>query len=151
LTDQTQSAPKVEGPLLEKEYYSFVGLDSLPLRHGLTIGEIALLFKKSHFPRLELEVIPFRNYKKSHLWLGLSLPWINPPPNLLNFYSALCYPGLVLLEGTNLSEGKRDHKAFYYFWCTLSKDREALPEAKGTLSEKRLGVVFRPLAIDPNL
>jgi uncharacterized protein YbbC (DUF1343 family) len=65
---------QVEGPLLEKEYYSFVGLDSLPLRHGRTIGEIALLFKKRHFPRLELEVVPCRNYKKSQLWLDLPFP-----------------------------------------------------------------------------
>jgi uncharacterized protein YbbC (DUF1343 family) len=138
---------QIEGSLLEKEYYSFVGHDSLPLRHGLTIGKIALLFKKRQFLRLELEVIPCRNYKKSQLWLDLSLPWINPSPNLPDFYSALCYPGLVLLEGTNLSEGKRDHKAFYYFWCTLSKDREALPEAKGALSGKRLGSGLSPFSL----
>jgi uncharacterized protein YbbC (DUF1343 family) len=138
---------QVEGPLLEKEYYSFVGLDSLPLRHGLTIGELALLFKKRHFPRLELKVIPCRNYKKSRLWFNLSLPWINPSPNLPDFYSALCYPGLVLLEGTNLSEGKGTTKPFTTFGASYLKNRKALPEAKGTLSGTRLGSSLSSLSL----
>jgi len=140
---------QVEGPLLEKEYYSFVGLDSLPLRHGLTIGEIALLFKKRHFPRLELEVIPCRNYKKNQLWFDLPLPWINPSPNLPNFYSALCYPGLVLLEGTNLSEGKGTTKPFTTFDAPYLKIEKLYTKLKELFPEQNWGVVFRPLAFEP--
>jgi uncharacterized protein YbbC (DUF1343 family) len=140
---------QVEGPLLEKEYYSFVGLDSLPLRHGRTIGEIALLFKKRHFPRLELEVVPCRNYKKSQLWLDLPLPWINPSPNLPDFYSALCYPGLVLLEGTNLSEGRGTTKPFTTFGAPYLKIEKLYPKLKELFPEKDWGVVFRPLAFEP--
>jgi len=141
--------PYVEGPILEKEFFSFVGLDSLPLRHGLTVGELARLFKKRHFPNLELEIIPCRNYKKSYFWNDLRLPWINPSPNLPDFYSALCYPGFVLLEGTNLSEGRGTTKPFATFGAPYLKIDKLYSKLKEHFPEKIWGVVFRPIAFEP--
>lgn len=105
----------IEGPILEKEFFSFVGLDTLPMRHGLTIGELAYLFKKRHFKNLDLEVIPLKFYRKSLLWWNLDREWILPSPNVPCWRIALVYPGQVLLEGTNLSEGRGTTLPFLVF------------------------------------
>lgn len=105
----------IEGPMLDKEYFSFVGLDVLPLRHGLTIGELGLLFKKRHFKNLDLEVIPVKFYRKNFFWRELDRQWILPSPNVPFWEVALVYPGQVLLEGTNLSEGRGTTLPFLVF------------------------------------
>ncbi len=138
----------MEGPILEREFYSFVGLDSLPQRHGLTIGELALLFQRRHFPGLELRVIPMEGYLKS-LFPELKRPWILPSPNLPNFDSALAYPGMVLLEGTNLSEGRGTTLPFLIFgapYLKIKAMRELLEEA---FPVKNWGVKLRPIAFEP--
>lgn len=139
----------LEGPILEKEFYSFVGLDSLPQRHGLTIGEIALLFQWRHFPRLKLKVIPMEEYHKRTLFPELKRPWILPSPNLPNFDSALVYPGMVFLEGTNLSEGRGTTLPFLIFGAPYLK----IKMMRGLLEEafpvKNWGIKLRPIAFEP--
>jgi len=95
-----------EGPILEKKWRSFVGLHPIPQRHALTIGEVAKLQQKIHCPDTNLRIIEMTNWKRSYLWQDLHRPWINPSPNLPTAESSLIFPGSVLYEGTNISEGR---------------------------------------------
>ncbi|MCK5254798.1 MAG: DUF1343 domain-containing protein, partial [Deltaproteobacteria bacterium] len=97
---------KVEGNLLKDEFRSFVGIYSIPMRHGLTIGELALLFNNLYQIGCELEVIPMEGWYRHMLFHKTGLKWILPSPNMPSTVTALVYPGQVILEGTNLSEGR---------------------------------------------
>lgn len=139
----------LEGPILERDYFSFVGLDSLPMRHGLTIGEIARLFQKRHFSNLHLKIIAMKNYIPSKLFPYYQRPWIFPSPNLPTFECALAYPGMVLLEGTNLSEGRGTTQPFLIFGAPFLKVKDLyflLPEL---FPQQEWGVLLRPLAFEP--
>ncbi len=139
----------VEGPILEREYFSFVGLDSLPMRHGLTIGEIALLFKKRHFSELSLQVIPMENYLRDKLFPYYGRPWILPSPNLPSFDCAFVYPGMVLLEGTNLSEGRGTTLPFLIFGAPYLKFKETYELLLENFPSESWGVRFKPHAFEP--
>ena len=96
----------VEGPLLQPEFRSFVGGAEIPMRHGLTIGELANLLNEEQQIGCSLTVIPMSGWLPHQLFPQWGRSWIPPSPNLPTFESALVYPGQVLLEGTNLSEGR---------------------------------------------
>jgi uncharacterized protein YbbC (DUF1343 family) len=95
-----------EGPLLERGYESFVGGASIPLRHGLTLGELARLLNTEQQIGANLEVVPLAGWQREMLFDQTGLPWVMPSPNMPRVTTALLYPGQVLLEGTNLSEGR---------------------------------------------
>ncbi len=95
----------IEGPILEKKWKSFVGHHQIPQRHGLTMGEIAILTKK-YYSDCELDVVTMKNWKRSQFFYQTNLPWVNPSPNLPTMDGALTFVGTVLFEGTNLSEGR---------------------------------------------
>jgi len=95
-----------EGPLLEPGYESFVGGASIPLRHGLTLGELARLLTEEQQIGANLEVVPMTGWQREMLFDQTGLPWVMPSPNMPRLSTALLYPGQVLLEGTNLSEGR---------------------------------------------
>lgn len=97
---------KVEGNLLKDEFRSFVGIYPIPMRHGLTIGELALLFNNHYQIGCELEVIPMEGWHRYMLFHETGLDWVCPSPNMPSTETALAYPGQVILEGTNLSEGR---------------------------------------------
>ncbi|MCS7149939.1 MAG: DUF1343 domain-containing protein [Caldimicrobium sp.] len=139
----------VEGPVLEKEYISFVGLDTLPMRHGLTIGEMAKLFQKRHFPNLDLKVIPMSKYSPSKLFPHLQRPWIQPSPNLPTFDSAYAYSGMVLLEGTNLSEGRGTTQPFLTFGAPFLKLKDLHNQLYEIFPEEEWGIYFKPQAFEP--
>lgn len=95
----------VDGPVLEPEYASFVGRTSIPLRHGLTMGELARLFAvRDALP--EPEIVTMRGWRRGMHFGDTALPWVPPSPNLPTAISALCYPGTCLFEGTELSVGR---------------------------------------------
>jgi uncharacterized protein YbbC (DUF1343 family) len=96
----------VEGPMLEYGFRSFVGGSEIPLRHALTIGELAQLFNAEQHLGAELTVVPMSNWNRSMLFSETGLPWAPPSPNMPRWQTALLYPGQVLLEGTGLSEGR---------------------------------------------
>jgi uncharacterized protein YbbC (DUF1343 family) len=96
----------VEGPLLAPGYESFVGGASIPMRHGLTLGELARLMNIEQKIGAQLEVVKMAGWRRSMLFDDTGLPWIAPSPNMPCVATALVYPGQVLLEGTNLSEGR---------------------------------------------
>lgn len=123
----------VEGPLLEKGLFSFVGLFPLPMRHGLTIGELALYFREKRGLDLPIRVLKVRGWQ-GELFPETGLPWIMPSPNMPTFETALVYPGQVLLEGTNLSEGRGTTRPFEFFgapYLSPERLRMALKEIPG--------------------
>jgi uncharacterized protein YbbC (DUF1343 family) len=119
----------VEGNVLTEEMISFVGTWPIPMRHGLTMGELALFFNREAGIRADLEVVPMRRWRRRMLFPDTGLPWVPPSPNLPTPDSALVYPGQVLLEGTNLSEGRGTTRPFELFgapWISPSVLRQAL-------------------------
>lgn len=96
----------VEGPMLDPGFSSFVSHLSVPLRYGLTPGELALWFKKQHNLNLELTVYECRNYSCPTSFTSLGFPWFKPSPSMPDLKTAAFYPGTCLFEGTELSEGR---------------------------------------------
>ena len=86
----------VQGNLPEKDFYSFVCQSDIPMRHGMTIGELALWFRRHHFPEVKLEVIPMKGWERWMMWKDTGREWINPSPNLPTPEGCLAYPGAVL-------------------------------------------------------
>jgi uncharacterized protein YbbC (DUF1343 family) len=96
----------IEGPLLDPEFCSFVGNAVVPLRHGLTMGELARLFVREQRLDCNLHVVSLAGWRRDMLFADTGLPWIAPSPNMPRLQTTLVYPGQVLLEGTTLSEGR---------------------------------------------
>ncbi len=95
---------RVEGPMLDPQFRSFVGTDRIPLLHGMTAGELARLFAARE--GAEARVVPVANLTRATRWEDTGLPWRAPSPNIPTLETALAYPGFGLFEGTNLSEGR---------------------------------------------
>jgi uncharacterized protein YbbC (DUF1343 family) len=136
----------VEGPLLDPRFASFVGLRPLPVRHGMTIAEIGRYLHKAFHPGLDFRVLPMQGWKRSMWFDQTRLPWVLPSPNMPSLDTALVYPGMCLLEGTNLSEGRGTTGPFEICGAPFIH-----PETVVTvLSEFNLpGVVFRPISFQP--
>ncbi|PMP94175.1 MAG: DUF1343 domain-containing protein, partial [Candidatus Aminicenantes bacterium] len=98
----------MEGPILQyPEYSSFVGVYPIPLRHGMTLGELARLFNdRFQKKKAKLTVIPAEGWKRDMWFDQTGLPWVMPSPNIPTLDTATVYPGQVFLEGTNISEGR---------------------------------------------
>ncbi len=135
-----------EGNCLRPGHESFVGMYPIPMRHGLTIGELALLFNTHFAIGCELTVVPMAGWKREMLFEHTGLPWIPPSPNLPTPSAALVYPGQVLWEGTNVSEGRGTSQPFEIFGAPF------LDVARITewLAEHDLaGIRLRPIAFEP--
>jgi uncharacterized protein YbbC (DUF1343 family) len=104
-----------EGPLPDPTYRSFVGLHPLPVRYGQTIGELAGRFREEAFPKTDLHVLPMRGWERSMWFDQTGLPWVMPSPNMPSLETATVYPGMCLLEGTNISEGRGTTRPFETF------------------------------------
>ncbi len=104
----------MEGPVLRfPEYSSFIGLYPVPLRHGMTAGELARLFNARFLPRpADLTVVAMEGWRRGDWFESTGLPWVLPSPNLPSVDAAVVYPGQVMLEGTNLSEGRGTTRPF---------------------------------------
>ena len=105
----------VEGNLLSPELYSFVGPYRFPMRHGLTMGEMAHLFNHAFALDCDLHVVPLKGWRRSMLWHETGLRWMMPSPNMPLPETAVVYPGQVLWEGTNVSEGRGTCRPFELF------------------------------------
>ena len=138
---------EVEGNLLRKELRSFVGYHPIPMRHGMTMGELARFFNGEREIGANLDVIPMEGYKREYLFSQIGLPWIPPSPNMPAPATALVYPGQVLLEGTNLSEGRGTLQPFECFGAPYI-DASSL---KRQLEKRKLaGVQFREISFTPD-
>lgn len=104
-----------EGPVLDPNYKSFVGMHPIPIRHGRTIGELAKQFRDEAFPDCGLSVLPMRNWEREMWFDQTGLRWVLPSPNMPTLDSATAYPGMCLLEGTNISEGRGTTQPFEIF------------------------------------
>ncbi len=135
-----------EGPVLDPEYASFVGLRPLPVRHGMTIGEIGLYLRDGFYPGLDFTVVPMEGWKRTKWFDGTGLPWVLPSPNMPTLETALVYPGMCLLEATNISEGRGTTRPFEIFGAPFIHPETLIKR----LREFKLpGVAFRPLHFQP--
>lgn len=136
----------VEGNVLEPEWASFVGLYPLPMRHGLTFGELALYVNQEFKIGADLQVIPMQGWKRSMLFRETGFPWVFPSPNMPTPETALVYPGQVIWEGTNISEGRGTTLPFELvgapFW-------EHEPIMKALEQTELPGCYLRPLLFEP--
>jgi len=135
-----------EGPLIKSEFTSFVGLHHLPVRHGMTIGEIALYFRDKFYPRLDLTVIPLKGWRRFFWFDNTGLPWVMPSPNIPTIETAKVYPGMCLFEGTTISEGRGTTRPFEIFGAPFVEPEKLVRKLKDF---KLKGVFFRPLYFTP--
>ena len=136
----------VEGATLDPKFSSFVGQFPIPLRHGMTIGELARLFNQEFGLNASLEVVPLDGWQRTMYFDETHLPWIIPSPNLPTLDSAIVYPGAVLFEGTMMSEGRGTTRPFELIGApAIDADRLA-----GAMNARGLpGVRFRPVFFEP--
>jgi uncharacterized protein YbbC (DUF1343 family) len=136
----------VEGPALRPGFESFCGLHDLAPRHGLTVGELARLFQAERGLDVDLQVVECEGWRRGAPARATGAPWVFPSPNMPTPETALVYPGMCLLEGTNLSEGRGTTRPFELFGAPWL-DGAALA---GALAAARLpGVAFRPVSFVP--
>lgn len=129
-----------DGPVLKEEFFTFVGGASIPLCHRMTMGEMALWIKEKYYPGCELYIAWMKNWRRSSLFSETGLPWVLPSPNMPTEKSAIVYPGTVLVEALNLSEGRGTTIPFELFGAPFV-DAEKL---KMNLLERKIkGCVFR--------
>ncbi len=137
---------RAEGPRLDPAYASFVGRGPIPMAHGLTIGEIARYLNAAMDIGATLQVVPMTGWKRDMTWLDIDRPWIPPSPNLPRLDGVQLYSGMVLLEGTNLSEGRGTTTPFEVVGAPFV-DPHALLDALEAWHIP--GVTFRPLTFKP--
>ncbi len=136
----------VEGNVLKQECSSFVGLFGIPMRHGLTIGELALMCNREMNIHADLEVVPVLGWKREMLSQDTGFPWVFPSPNMPNATTALVYPGQVIWEGTNVSEGRGTTMPFEIFGAPFLRHKD-IEEFVDTA--KMPGCFLRPLVFEP--
>jgi uncharacterized protein YbbC (DUF1343 family) len=129
-----------EGPVLELDHTSFVGLHSIPIRHGRTIGELARQFREEVFPNCNLFVVEMEGWEDRAFFDATSLPWVAPSPNMPTLDTAIVYPGMCLLEACNLSEGRGTTRPFEWFGAPWLEAPELVDHLNGL---KMPGVEFR--------
>jgi uncharacterized protein YbbC (DUF1343 family) len=136
----------IEGPVLQSGYHSFVGLKPLPIRHGMTIGEIGHYLEDTFYPGIHYRVVPLQGWRRKMWFDETGLPWVLPSPNMPSLDTATVYPGMCLLEGTELSEGRGTTRPFEIFGAPFIHPETLVQRLK----EFRLpGVAFRPLHFQP--
>lgn len=142
----------IEGNILEDDFKSFIGLHPIPFRHGMTIGEVALMHQKYWASKeVDLQVVKMKNWEREMFFEDTKLPWILPSPNLARAESTLTFPATVLFEGTHLSEGRGTTQPLeivghpkiepYSFYLKHLK--------KSVQQSKLEGFVFRPITFLP--
>jgi len=136
----------VAGPMLDEGKESFVGFHRLPVRHGMTIGELARMFRDELKLGLDLEVIACEGWRREDTFDATGLTWVNPSPNMRSLTQALLYPGIGLLETTNLSVGRGADTPFEVIGAPWLEGRKLAAE----LSQRELpGVSFVPIEFTP--
>jgi uncharacterized protein YbbC (DUF1343 family) len=138
---------EVSGNLLDPAFASFVGRYPIPVRYGLSCGELAQLFNVEYGIGVELHIVKMQGWQRRHYWEDTGLPWVPPSPNMPTVETAVVYPGTCFFEGTNLSEGRGTTKPFEQFGAPFV-DGVQLAAA---LAEQQLpGVLFRPVFFQPS-
>jgi uncharacterized protein YbbC (DUF1343 family) len=128
----------IEGPMLDDGVSNFVGFHKLPLRHGLTVGELAMCFNKERNLNVPLTVVKCEGWHRGDSFDKSGLPWRNPSPNMRHLTAALLYPGVGIIETTNISVGRGTERPFEWIgapWidgCKLAAElnAKAIPGVK---------------------
>lgn len=137
----------VEGPVLEHGYESFVGQYPIPMRHGCTIGELAGLFNQHFGIGGKLEVVKMIGWDRAKYFDEMGMPWVLPSPNVPTLDAAITYPGTVLFEGTNISEGRGTTKPFELLGAPWVTDTDAFADS---LNRQNIaGAHFRAHSFEP--
>lgn len=136
----------VEGNLLRTDCASFVGRCAIPMRHGLTIGELALFCNQELMINADLEVVRMSGWQRTLFFPATGYPWVFPSPNMPSFTAALVYPGQVIWEGTNISEARGTSLPFELFGAPFLQHREVLASLR---SIDLPGCCLRPLRFEP--
>jgi uncharacterized protein YbbC (DUF1343 family) len=143
----------VEGLLLRSGWESFVGAAALPMRHGLTLGELAQWFIRTAHLDVECEVVPLQGWKPTDApgygWPLGERAWVNPSPNAPNLWMARCYPGTVMLEGTTLSEGRGTTRPLELLGAPDLDVRRLLAYMQGLAPDWLRGCRLRPCSFEP--
>lgn len=137
---------QIEGNLLEPEFQSFVGMFPIPMRHGMTVGELALMFNREFEIGCELDVVKMEGWRREMWHEATKLPWVMPSPNIPTVDTAAVYSGSVMIEGTNISEGRGTTRPFEIIGAPFIDPYELIDELK---KDNLQGVVFRPLHFQP--
>ena len=135
-----------EGPTLDPEYRSFVGLHPIPVRHARTIGELARQFRDEAFPNCGLSILPMKNWQRAMWFDQTGLRWVMPSPNMPTLDTATVYAGMCLLEGTNISEGRGTTRPFEIFGAPFINAEVLCCELNNS---KLPGVFFRENYFEP--
>jgi uncharacterized protein YbbC (DUF1343 family) len=136
----------VEGNLLQPELYSFVGPYRLPMRHGLTMAEMARIFNQVFELNADLDVVPMRGWERAMMWQETGLNWVMPSPNMPLPETAQVYPGQVIWEGTNISEGRGTCRPFEIFGAPFL---EAKAVMQHLAPDSKKGCAFQELFFRP--
>ncbi|MCW8850222.1 MAG: DUF1343 domain-containing protein [Melioribacteraceae bacterium] len=143
----------VEGPVLLEEFTSFVGISEIPIRHGMTVGELAIYFNQKNILGTEviadLQIIKMQNWDRSSYFDETNFPWLPPSPNMPDLETALVYPGLCLLEGTNISEGRGTSAPFLQFGSPFINSQDVIDQLThlGIEGCELKAIEFTPIAI----
>lgn len=129
-----------DGPVLKNDFFTFVGGANIPLCHRMTLGEMALWLKEKYYPACDLNIIWMKGWHRSSLFSETGLPWVLPSPNMPTEKSAIVYPGTVLIEALNLSEGRGTTIPFELFGAPFIKADKL---KKDLDSRKISGCAFR--------
>jgi len=137
---------QIEGNILQDDCFSFVGLYPIPMRHGLTMGELALLMNNEYEIGAELSVVPVAGWKREDLFRDTGFPWVAPSPNMPTPECALVYPGQVIWEGTNVSEGRGTTLPFEFVGAPFWQHQEILDFVNKT---ELPGCYLRSIVFEP--
>lgn len=136
----------VQGPILDRALISFTGYFPLPVRHGMTVGELAQLFNAENKINAKLHVIPMQGYQRTDWYDDTGLPWIAPSPNLRTVTQATLYPGVAIVEGANVSVGRGTATPFELLGAPWMKESQLA----AYLNQRRIpGVRFLPTDFTP--
>jgi len=136
----------VEGPMLDQAYRSFVGIFPVPVRHGMTPAELALLYRDWKNLDVRLTVLGMKGWRRSMLFPETGLPWVPPSPNMPTVETAAVYPGMCLFEGLNASEGRGTTTPFRLFGAPFINPYHLLEQCKGPGFK---GIYLRPTWFKP--
>ena len=136
----------VEGNILEPGFSSFVGMFPIPMRHWMTIGELALLFNQEFGIGCDLEVVKMEGWSRAMWYDETRVPWVLPSPNMPTLDTATVYPGCVFLEGTNVSEGRGTTRPFEILGAPFIEPYQLADALRGLALG---GVHFRPMYFQP--
>jgi uncharacterized protein YbbC (DUF1343 family) len=137
---------EIEGNILAPGFASFVGMFPIPMRHGMTIGELARIANGEFGIDCELEVVKMEGWQREMYFDDIGLPWVMPSPNIPTVDTAVVYPGSVMIEGTSVSEGRGTTRPFEIIGAPYIDPYELIAELK---KDNLCGLSFRPLHFQP--